>query len=238
MAADRLAPYKRPKTYFRVDDLPRTSTGKLRRRALPAVLGLEPPPARDRDLTRRPVAVPTGPTCHVAPWGKICPVPIATVNPATGKTEQTFDPLDDAARAGGSLARAAQAARSYRATTFAERARWAVTAAELLEGEIPDVARVMTTEMGKTFAAAKGEAAKCAKGLRWFAEHAEAFLADERVESDARDSRVIYRPMGPVLAVMPWNFPLWQVMRFAAPALMAGNVGLSSTPRTSPRRRC
>jgi succinate-semialdehyde dehydrogenase/glutarate-semialdehyde dehydrogenase len=162
-------------------------------------------------------------------------VPIATVNPATGKTEQTFDPLDGEVEA--KLARAAEAAVSYRKTTFAERARWVVTAAELLEGEIPDVARVMTTEMGKTFASAKGEAAKCAKGLRWFAEHAEGYLADEEVDSDARDSRVIYRPMGPVLAVMPWNFPLWQVMRFAAPALMAGNTGLlkhaSNVPQTA-----
>jgi succinate-semialdehyde dehydrogenase/glutarate-semialdehyde dehydrogenase len=163
-------------------------------------------------------------------------VPIATVNPATGKTEQTFDPLDDG-EVEAKLARAAEAAVSYRKTTFAERARWVVTAAELLEGEIPDVARVMTTEMGKTFASAKGEAAKCAKGLRWFAEHAEGYLADEEVDSDARDSRVIYRPMGPVLAVMPWNFPLWQVMRFAAPALMAGNTGLlkhaSNVPQTA-----
>jgi succinate-semialdehyde dehydrogenase/glutarate-semialdehyde dehydrogenase len=161
---------------------------------------------------------------------------IATVNPATGKTERTFDPLDDA-ELEVRLGRAAEAARSYRTTTFTERARWAVTAAELLEGEIPDVARVMTTEMGKTFAAAKGEAAKCAKALRWFAEHGEAFLADEIVASDARDSRVIWQPMGPVLAVMPWNFPLWQVMRFAAPALMAGNVGLlkhaSNVPQTA-----
>ncbi len=161
---------------------------------------------------------------------------IATVNPATGKTEQTFDPLDDA-ELEAKLARASEAAVSYRTTTFAERARWMVTAAELLEGEIPAIAQVMTTEMGKTFASAKGEAAKCAKGLRFFAEHAEGFLADEKVESDATDSRVIYRPMGPVLAVMPWNFPLWQVMRFAAPALMAGNIGLlkhaSNVPQTA-----
>ncbi|HXQ60360.1 MAG TPA: NADP-dependent succinic semialdehyde dehydrogenase [Acidimicrobiales bacterium] len=163
-------------------------------------------------------------------------MPIATVNPATGKTEKTFDPHTDA-EVEATLARAAHAARSYRTTTFAERARWTVTAAELLEGEIPVIARLMTTEMGKTFASAKGEAAKCAKGLRFFAEHAEGFLADERVESDARDSRVLYRPMGPVLAVMPWNFPLWQVMRFAAPALMAGNIGLlkhaSNVPQTA-----
>jgi succinate-semialdehyde dehydrogenase / glutarate-semialdehyde dehydrogenase len=163
-------------------------------------------------------------------------VPIATVNPATGETEKTFDPHDDK-EVEVRLARAAEAAVSYRETTFAERARWMVTAAELLEGEIPEVARVMTTEMGKTFASAKGEAAKCAKGLRWYAEQAEGFLADEPVESDARDSRVIWRPMGPVLAVMPWNFPLWQVMRFAAPALMAGNIGLlkhaSNVPQTA-----
>ncbi len=169
-------------------------------------------------------------------WGKICDVPIATVNPATGKTEQIFDALDDD-EVERRLALAAEAAASYRRTTFAERARWMVTAAELLEGEIPDVARVMTTEMGKTFASAKGEAAKCAKGLRWFAEHAEALLADEVIDSDARDSRLIWQPMGPVLAVMPWNFPLWQVMRFAAPALMAGNVGLlkhaSNVPQTA-----
>jgi succinate-semialdehyde dehydrogenase/glutarate-semialdehyde dehydrogenase len=158
------------------------------------------------------------------------------VNPATGKTEQTFE-ADDEAAIEKKLAAAAEAAASYRTTSFAERARWMVTAAELLEGEIPDIARVMTTEMGKTFASAKGEAAKCAKGLRWFAQHAEGYLADEKIESDAADSRVIYRPMGPVLAVMPWNFPLWQVMRFAAPALMAGNIGLlkhaSNVPQTA-----
>jgi succinate-semialdehyde dehydrogenase / glutarate-semialdehyde dehydrogenase len=163
-------------------------------------------------------------------------VPIATVNPATGKTEQTFE-ADDEAVIEKKLAAAAEAAVSYRTTSFAERARWMVTAAELLEGEIPDIARVMTTEMGKTFASAKGEAAKCAQGLRWFAQHAEGYLADEKIESDATDSRVIYRPMGPVLAVMPWNFPLWQVMRFAAPALMAGNIGLlkhaSNVPQTA-----
>jgi succinate-semialdehyde dehydrogenase / glutarate-semialdehyde dehydrogenase len=172
----------------------------------------------------------------VGSWGKISFVPIATVNPTTGKTERTFAPHEPE-EVETILGRAAEAAGSYRETSFDQRARWAVTAAELLEGEIPDIARVMTTEMGKTFAAAKGEAAKCARVLRFFAEHAAAYLADEVVESDARASRVIYRPMGPVLAVMPWNFPLWQVMRFAAPALMAGNIGLlkhaSNVPQTA-----
>jgi succinate-semialdehyde dehydrogenase/glutarate-semialdehyde dehydrogenase len=163
-------------------------------------------------------------------------VPIATVNPTTGRTERTFAPHDDD-EIEARLARAAATAASYRTTSFDERARWTESAAELLEGEIPDIARVMTVEMGKTFASAKGEVAKCAKGLRWFAEHAEGLLADEVVASDARDSRVLFRPMGPVLAVMPWNFPMWQVMRFAAPALMAGNVGLlkhaSNVPQTA-----
>jgi len=166
----------------------------------------------------------------------ICAVPIATVNPATGETEQTFDPHDDD-EVEVRLARAAAAATSYRTTTFAGRARGMVTAAAWIGGEIPALAQVMTTEMGKTFASAKGEAAKCAKGLRWFAQHGEAFLTDEVVASDAGDSRVIWQPMGPVLAVMPWNFPLWQVMRFAAPALMAGNIGLlkhaSNVPQTA-----
>ena len=112
-----------------------------------------------------------------------------------------------------------------------------ITAAELLEGEVPDVARILTTEMGKTFASAKGEVAKCAMALRWFAEHAEALLADEVIDSPARKSLVRYQPLGAVLAVMPWNFPLWQVIRFAAPALMVGNVGMlkhaSNVPQTA-----
>jgi succinate-semialdehyde dehydrogenase/glutarate-semialdehyde dehydrogenase len=112
-----------------------------------------------------------------------------------------------------------------------------IGAAELLEGELPAVARMLTTEMGKTFAAAKGEVAKCASAMRYFAEHAESMLATEVVETTASRSEVAYRPMGPVLAVMPWNFPLWQVTRFAAPALMAGNVGLlkhaSNVPQTA-----
>ena len=169
-------------------------------------------------------------------------MPIATVNPATGATVKEFAPLSDA-EVEAKLAAAHDAFASYRLTSFAQRSRWAVTAAELLEAEIPDIARVLTTEMGKTFASAKGEVAKCATALRWYAEHAESMLADEPVPTAASRQPVLYRPMGPVLAVMPWNFPLWQVMRFAAPALMAGNIGLlkhaSNVPQTAlPSRTC
>ncbi|CAM5340980.1 NADP-dependent succinic semialdehyde dehydrogenase [Streptomyces tanashiensis] len=116
-------------------------------------------------------------------------------------------------------------------------------AATLLDEDTDDIARTMTTEMGKPIAASRAEAAKCAKAMRWYAKHAEELLADEHpAESDVQDSgadvaRVHYRPLGPILAVMPWNFPLWQVIRFAAPALMAGNTGLlkhaSNVPRTA-----
>lgn len=158
---------------------------------------------------------------------------IATTNPATGEVEKTFDaygPEEVAAR----LARAAGAFETMKRTSYADRARLVRSAADLLEGESPDVARTMTTEMGKTFAAAKAEVAKCALGLRWFAEHAEELLADETIDDH---SYVRYEPLGPVLAIMPWNFPLWQVMRFAAPALMAGNVGVlkhaANVPQTA-----
>src|SRR5580658_7216044 len=160
----------------------------------------------------------------------------ASVNPATGEVVETIEGHTDK-EVEERLHRAAEAFAAYRWTTFAERSRSMVTAAELLESEQPDIARVMTTEMGKTFAAAKGEVAKCAKALRWFAEHAESMLQDEVVATSASDSRALFRPLGPVLAVMPWNFPLWQVIRFAAPALMLGNTGLlkhsSNVPQTS-----
>jgi succinate-semialdehyde dehydrogenase/glutarate-semialdehyde dehydrogenase len=147
----------------------------------------------------------------------------ATVNPATGEVEKTFashTPAEVEAR----LAASTSAFWSWRRTTFEERARLMITVADLLEGELPDIAHVLTTEMGKTFAAAKGEVAKCALGFRWFAEHAERLLADEPLSTSARSSFVRYQPLGTVLAVMPWNFPLWQVTRAAAPALMAGNT--------------
>ena len=109
--------------------------------------------------------------------------------------------------------------------------------AELLEAELPDIAHVITTEMGKPFAQAKAEVAKCAGGFRWFAEHAEAMLTDEEVAVDASLGLITYQPLGAVLAIMPWNFPLWQVTRFLAPAVMVGNVGLlkhaPSVPRTA-----
>jgi succinate-semialdehyde dehydrogenase/glutarate-semialdehyde dehydrogenase len=163
-------------------------------------------------------------------------MPIATVNPTTGKTEKVFEPATDE-EIETKLALAERAFTSYRMTSYNDRARLANSAADLLEGEVPAIASVLTTEMGKTFASAKGEVAKCATALRWFAEHAERLLADEIVSTAARESSVRYGPMGPVLAVMPWNFPMWQVMRFAAPSLMAGNVGLlkhaSNVPQTA-----
>ncbi|MBQ0862391.1 NADP-dependent succinic semialdehyde dehydrogenase [Streptomyces smyrnaeus] len=169
-------------------------------------------------------------------------MPIATVNPADGETLKTFDPLSDE-EIEQRLADAAAAFRSYRTTTFEERARLLNSAADLLEREASGVARVITTEMGKTLAAAEAEAAKCVKAMRWYAENAEGLLApeypaaDDIEDSGAVWARVRYRPLGPVLAVMPWNFPLWQVIRFAAPALMAGNVGLlkhaSNVPQTA-----
>ena len=116
-------------------------------------------------------------------------MPFMTTNPATGEVEKTF-PEHSPAEVEARLARAAATFAAFRRTSFAERARLMTTAAELLEGEIPDVARILTTEMGKTFASAKGEAAKCAMALRWFAEHAEALLADEVIETSARRSLV------------------------------------------------
>jgi succinate-semialdehyde dehydrogenase/glutarate-semialdehyde dehydrogenase len=162
--------------------------------------------------------------------------PIATTNPATGELLQSFEPYDGAG-VERRLAEAAAAVPLWANSTFEERARLLITAAELLEGELPDIAHVVTTEMGKPFAQAKGEVAKCASGFRWFAEHAEAMLTDEEVPVDASLGLITYQPLGAILAIMPWNFPLWQVVRFLAPAIMVGNVGLlkhaPSVPRTA-----
>jgi len=150
---------------------------------------------------------------------------IATVNPATGQVLKTFDSLSDA-QLEVKLQKAADTFLTYRKAPFAERARLMLNAAAILEKEKETYASVMTTEMGKTFRSAVDEAAKCAWVCRYYAENAERFLADEIVETTAKRSYIRYLPLGPVLAVMPWNFPFWQVLRFAAPALMAGNVGL------------
>jgi succinate-semialdehyde dehydrogenase/glutarate-semialdehyde dehydrogenase len=164
---------------------------------------------------------------------------IATINPATGHTVKTFSELTDA-EVDRTLARAAATFRTYRSSTFAQRSRWMVAAADLLDSDVDTAAEMMTTEMGKTLAAARQEVQKCAKACRYFAERAEGFLVDEPADAGAVGATTAYaryRPLGPVLAVMPWNFPLWQVMRFAAPALMAGNVGLlkhaSNVPQTA-----
>ncbi|GGZ45416.1 NADP-dependent succinic semialdehyde dehydrogenase [Streptomyces bluensis] len=169
-------------------------------------------------------------------------MPIATVNPANGETIKTYDALSEE-ETERRLATAESTFRTYRTSSFDERARLLRRAADLLDEDTDAVARVMTTEMGKPVGQARAEAAKCAKAMRWYADHAAELLADEEPdESDVKDSgasRVLvrYRPLGPVLAVMPWNFPLWQVIRFAAPALMAGNVGLlkhaSNVPQTA-----
>ncbi|MFF3694837.1 NADP-dependent succinic semialdehyde dehydrogenase [Streptomyces sp. NPDC002221] len=169
-------------------------------------------------------------------------MPIATVNPATGETLKSFGAMgpEEVERR---LATAGTAFAGYRTTAFEQRARLVLRAADLLDADRDDIARTMTLEMGKPVVAARAEAAKCAKALRWYAEHAAELLADEEpAEDDVRDSgaeraRVHYRPLGVILAVMPWNFPLWQVVRFAAPALMAGNVALlkhaSNVPQTA-----
>jgi len=150
---------------------------------------------------------------------------IASINPATGETLRTFEPLSED-QLEEKLERAAETFRSYRRTPFAERARLMTGAAEILEEDKDRFGRLMTTEMGKPLGAAVGEAVKCAWACRYCAQHAERLLADEIVQTRASRSYVHYQPLGPVLAVMPWNFPFWQVFRFAAPALMAGNMGL------------
>src|SRR5712672_2422828 len=152
-------------------------------------------------------------------------MPIATINPATGETLQTFEPLSDA-EIEQKLQLAVTAFRAERKTPFAERARRMRKAAEILERDKDKFAHLMTLEMGKPYKAAVAEAVKCTTACRYYAENTERFMADEVVETGAKKSFIRYLPIGPILAVMPWNFPFWQVMRFAAPALMAGNVGL------------
>ena len=150
---------------------------------------------------------------------------IASVNPATGEVLRTYEELTEA-EVDRKIGRAAATFATYRNMPFAQRAVMMNRAAEILEKEKEDFARLMTLEMGKTYKSAVAEAAKCATACRYYAENTERLLADEVIQTGARRSFVRYLPIGAILAVMPWNFPFWQVMRFAAPALMAGNVGL------------
>jgi succinate-semialdehyde dehydrogenase/glutarate-semialdehyde dehydrogenase len=148
-----------------------------------------------------------------------------STNPATGRTLETYDELDDAGLE-ARLEAADRTFREWRSVAFDERARFMTRAAGVLDDGRRELARLMTREMGKPIAAAVAEAEKCASVCRYYAVNAERFLADEVVETSASRSWITFQPLGPVLAVMPWNFPFWQVFRFAAPALMAGNVGL------------
>ena len=147
---------------------------------------------------------------------------IASINPATGELLRTFRALDDR-EIDAALARAAGAFRVNSARGFRDRAQRMIRAAELLESRAKDYGRTMTLEMGKPIGAAVAEVKKCALVCRYYAENAEAHLADEHIATSAAESYVRYEPLGPVLAVMPWNFPFWQVFRAVPPALMAGN---------------
>jgi succinate-semialdehyde dehydrogenase / glutarate-semialdehyde dehydrogenase len=150
---------------------------------------------------------------------------IATINPATGEVLKKFDALSDA-QVDEKISKAAKSFQRFRRTSFAERARWMTGTAEILESEKEPLGGLMSLEMGKTLGSAIAEAEKCAGTCRHYAEHAEKFLADEIIQTAASKSYIHYQPLGIVLAVMPWNYPLWQVFRFIAPGLMAGNVGL------------
>ena len=152
-------------------------------------------------------------------------MPIATVNPATGVVIKTFPALSEA-EIEQKLQLAVKVFKSERKTPFAERSKRMLKAAEILERDKDKFAHLMTLEMGKTYKSAVAEAVKCTTACRYYAENIEKIMADEVVETGAKKSFVRYLPIGPILAVMPWNFPFWQVIRFAAPALMAGNVGL------------
>lgn len=166
--------------------------------------------------------------------------PIATTNPTTGEVEKTFTALTGE-EIDRRIARAAETFASYRTTRVERRAEWMNAAAGILDRDAERIGAMLTTEMGKTLKAAVAEARKCATACRFYAEHAAGFLADRRLADPAgvgaSNAYVRYQPLGPVLAVMPWNFPLWQVIRFAAPGLMAGNVGLlkhsSNVPQTA-----
>ena len=159
---------------------------------------------------------------------------ISTINPATGEEVESFDPLTGE-QVEEKLQRATETFNEYRKTSFEERGRMLTRAAEILEEEAEDLGRVITEEMGKPYAAAVAEANKCARGCRYYVENAGRFMADEEIEMEGAKVYVRYQPIGPVLAVMPWNFPFWQVFRHAAPGLMAGNVILLKHASNVPR---
>ncbi|MET0897522.1 MAG: NADP-dependent succinic semialdehyde dehydrogenase [Mycobacterium sp.] len=154
---------------------------------------------------------------------------IATINPTTGETVETFEP-HDSAEVERRIAEAADAFQALKATSYAQRAQWMHATADLLEAEVDRAAAMITLEMGKPIAQSRGEVLKCAKNIRFYADNAEAFLAGDELADpssvSASSAGTVWQPLGVVLAVMPWNYPLWQVIRFAAPALMAGNTGL------------
>lgn len=154
---------------------------------------------------------------------------IATINPATGETVETFTAHDDA-EVQRRIAQALEAHNALKDTTYAQRAEWMKAAADILEADVEPTAQMITREMGKPIAQSRAEVLKCAKNMRFYADHAESFLAEEPLADPsavaASHAGAVWQPLGVVLAVMPWNYPLWQVIRFAAPALMAGNTGL------------
>jgi succinate-semialdehyde dehydrogenase / glutarate-semialdehyde dehydrogenase len=159
---------------------------------------------------------------------------IATINPATGETLETFTP-HTTAQIDHCLSKAADRFNSWRRTTFAERSQLMRRAAEIIDAEKLELGRMMTIEMGKPIAAAVAEAGKCATACRYYADNAERFLSNEKAPTSDGEAWVAYQPLGAVLAIMPWNFPFWQVVRFAAPALMAGNVGILKHASNVPR---
>ncbi|MGB1581815.1 MAG: aldehyde dehydrogenase family protein, partial [Nevskiales bacterium] len=150
---------------------------------------------------------------------------IQSVNPATGETLQSYD-THGAEAIEIRLQQASAAFTAWRATPMSERSQLMRAVAESLQQRQHELARLMTLEMGKPIRAARGEIEKCAWVCEYYADNAADFLSDEVIQTEASNSYVSYQPLGPVLAVMPWNFPFWQVFRFAAPALMAGNVAL------------
>jgi succinate-semialdehyde dehydrogenase/glutarate-semialdehyde dehydrogenase len=165
---------------------------------------------------------------------------IATIDPTTGELVQEFAP-HTAAQVEEILARAQAANTAMALSTFAQRAEWMRRAADLLDADLEHAAGLAALEMGKTLGTARYEVTKSANGMRWYADHAEGYLASEEpvpaASVGASAASVVFQPLGTVLAVMPWNYPFWQVIRFAAPALMAGNTGLlkhaSSVPQTA-----